>query len=116
MTLSMSALFWVTTGTQYWFSDYLITEIKMPKDTVFVSYSLVIVTASIAGVLGGGKLASCLGGFNSVKLFWALIIMASGAFIFAIPIPFLNKPEIILTCLWFLLFLGAAILPGLSGM
>ena len=32
LVLAISIMFWITTGAMYWFSDYLITHLKMPEE------------------------------------------------------------------------------------
>lgn len=91
ITLSMSVLFWVTTGVQYWFSDYLIREIKVPSETVFVAFSVIMLTAAIFGVLAGGWAVSYLGGYNDIKSFYFILTMAVASIFVALPIPMLDS-------------------------
>lgn len=108
-------MFWLTMGVNYWMSDYLIEEIKMPKEQVFISFSVIAITGAIFGVLIGGKITACLGGYNNVKAFYVMALEGILCIFVAVPIPFLNNYIAILALLWLVLFMGAAILPGLSG-
>jgi len=54
MSLALTVLYFVLTGVQFWFSDYLITVIKIDKSTVFDEFAIVSVTGTVFGVLAGG--------------------------------------------------------------
>lgn len=55
------------------------------------------------------------GGFNDVRAAQSILAMASFSIAVALPIPFISNPKILLVLLWLLLFSGASVLPGLSG-
>ena len=63
----------------------------------------------------GGKVTACFGGYNNVKAFYIMCVEGLLVICVAIPIPFTSSSVVILTLLWLVLFMGAAILPGLSG-
>lgn len=55
MIMSITFLYWVLTGIQYWFSDYLITEIKADPEIVYISYGVISITGPVIGVITGGN-------------------------------------------------------------
>ena len=55
LIMSITFLYWVLTGIQYWFSDYLITEIKADPEIVYISYGVISITGPVIGVITGGN-------------------------------------------------------------
>jgi hypothetical protein len=69
----------------------------------------------MVGVLTGGAFFSWLGGYNNPKSFTWCLIVGSSALLFAAPIPFSNIKWLTYICVWFLLYVGAFILPTMTG-
>lgn len=59
-------MYFVVTGIQFWFSDYMITEMGVDKSVVFTWFGIVSITGPILGVFLGGKLTTALGGYTSL--------------------------------------------------
>jgi hypothetical protein len=53
---SLSSLFFVLTGIQFWISDYLRTVLDIPQQEVFVAFAVVSITGPTLGVLIGKAL------------------------------------------------------------
>ena len=60
--LSLSVLFFVVTGIQYWITGYLVEVIGSPRQTVGLAFVMISATAPTGGVLFGGWLIDRLGG------------------------------------------------------
>ena len=93
----------------------MISELKFEESKVFTVYAIVSVTGPVFGVVSGGNVISCLGGYNSKKGLYlimgiAVICVASGA-----PIAFVDDFASFGSLLWALLFFGGFMLPGLTG-
>jgi len=54
VALSISFLFWLSMGINYWMSDYITLELKFPKQQTFVAFSVIAITGAIFGVIVGG--------------------------------------------------------------
>jgi sugar phosphate permease len=115
ITMSITFLYWVLTGIQYWFSDYLITELKVKPSTVFISYGVISITEPVIGVLVGGNVISALGGYKSKKALYVTCTLAFVCLSCAIPIAFIEDYITVVVLLWFLLFSGGFILPSMTG-
>ena len=113
--MSITFLYWVLTGIQYWFSDYLITELKAESSTVFISYGVISITGPVIGVLVGGNVISVLGGYKSKKALYVTCALAFFCLSCAIPIAFIEDYITVVVLLWFLLFSGGFILPSMTG-
>jgi len=113
--LSISALYFVVTGIQFWISDYLRAVLLVPKEQVFIFFSAVSITAPTMGVLFGGSVVSRYGGYSSKSALKICCIFATTASVFALPIPFINDFTTLVVFLWFLLFFGGALMPPVMG-
>ena len=113
--MSITFLYWVLTGIQYWFSDYLITELKAESSTVFISYGVISITGPVIGVLVGGNVISALGGYKSKKALYVTCSLAFLCLSCAIPIAFIEDYITVVVLLWLLLFSGGFILPSMTG-
>ncbi|EGR27624.1 major facilitator superfamily protein, putative [Ichthyophthirius multifiliis] len=113
---TISLLYFIVTGIQYWMSDYFQRVLNVDKYNTMVSYSLVSLTAPTSGVVFGGILSHKLGGyehFNTKKICLILSILSSSV---ACPVPFVDNYIYVSILIWFLLFFGAGMVPGLTGM
>lgn len=115
ITMSITFLYWVLTGIQYWFSDYLITELKADPNTVYISYGVISITGPVIGVIAGGNITSALGGYKSKKALYVTCLLAFVCLSCAIPIAFVDDYITVVVLLWFLLFAGGFILPSMTG-
>lgn len=113
--LANSFIYFVLTGIQYWVTDYLINFIGEAETTVLTTFSIVSVTGPVLGVVIGGNVTSCLGGFRSRSALLMTILVAILCFVSAFPIPFTSEFIPFVVCLWFLLFFGGYMMPALSG-
>lgn len=115
MALSLSGLYFLTTGIQYWGSDYLQIALQVEATEVYYIFSFTCLTAPISGVMLGGYFFTKLGGYNSPKSFtWCCIIGGVGVLV-AAPIAVAPNKYVAYLFLWLLLFVGSAILPTMTG-
>jgi hypothetical protein len=67
LVATMSGLYFVVTGIQYWMSAYMITVMGATADMAALYYVVLTFTGPIVGVIAGGLLTSYVGGYNSTK-------------------------------------------------
>jgi predicted MFS family arabinose efflux permease len=113
--LGICCLFFIVTGIQFWISDYLQIVLKVDHKKVFIIFALVCITAPVLGVMGGGYYLKHIGGYQNrraldVCLKISVLAAASGALL-----PVVDNYIIFVIMMWFLLFFGASIVPGLIG-
>jgi sugar phosphate permease len=113
--LSICCLLFIVTGIQFWISDYMQTVLGIDPKSVFIAFALVSITAPILGVLAGGYLIQQLGGYtknSALEACFKISILAalSGAFL-----PLIDFFPLFIILMWLLLFFGASIVPGLTG-
>ena len=82
---------------------------------VFICFGVVSVTSPVLGVVVGGNIVTCLGGYQTKKSILLTLCFGSLAFVSAAPIPFIPNYPAFLVFLWLLMFFGGAILPSLTG-
>ena len=115
MMLSITFLFYIITGIQYWVSDYLVSELKISEKTVFITFAIVSITGPVLGVVIGGNVTTALGGYNSKSALYLALIIATLCLCSASPIAFIDNYYLFIALLWLLLFFGGSILPCLTG-
>lgn len=115
LCISLTGLYYIITGIQYWVTDYLIYELGVDETKVFISFSAISITGPVFGVIVGGNITTCLGGYNSEKAMKLTCLVACGCLMFSGPTPWFNDFNAFATCLWFLLFCGGGILPCITG-
>ena len=115
MALALSTLYFIITGIQYWISDYLQLVLKVPTDEVYYVFAFICLTAPFMGIILGGFVFSSIGGYSSPKSFlWVLLISVIGSFT-GLPTPLVDDKYKIYTLIWLTLFIGAFILPTMTG-
>ena len=115
LVLSISGLYFVVCGLQYWISAYLQVAMDIKAAEVYWYYAFTCLTAPIAGVIVGGIIFSNIGGYNSPKAFGLCVLLGFFAVISALPVPFLHEKMFIYLFIWMLFFFGASILPTMTG-
>jgi MFS family permease len=60
---SITILFFIITGIQYWISDYMITVLKQEQTLVFICFGIISITGPVLGIVIGGNITNCLGGY-----------------------------------------------------
>ena len=90
LVLSLSGLYFIVTGLQYWISDYLQEVLQIEAKEVYYYYAVTTMSAPLMGVIFGGITFSALGGYNRKSSFVLCVIIAVIAAILSLPVPFLS--------------------------
>mmetsp|Transcript_5092 Transcript_5092/g.12342 ORF Transcript_5092/g.12342 Transcript_5092/m.12342 type:complete len:793 (-) Transcript_5092:104-2482(-) len=119
IVFSLSALYFVVTGIQYWATDYLETELNGDEKIVRLQFMLTSATAPVAGVIFGGWFVEFIGGYKGREqrrkaLGWCLFF-GSLACVASVFVTLVSNTWFAAALLWILLFFGGAVLPGGSG-
>jgi sugar phosphate permease len=61
---SLTGLFFVVTGIQYWLPTYLKNVFHLSPNQAAIFFTTMSITAPISGVIIGGIITSQLGGYN----------------------------------------------------
>jgi hypothetical protein len=115
MALCLSTLFFITTGLQYWVSDYLQIVMNVHADEVFYFYAFTCLSAPFLGIVTGGIVFSSIGGYNSPKSFPLMIFVGIGACCVSWPAPFITSKIVMYMLMWLLFYFGAFLLPTMTG-
>ena len=83
-------MFFVVTGIQFWFTDYMITVMRMNKVTVFYLFATVSITGPVFGIILGGQVTKILGGYNSLRNLYVMMAMTFFTCLVGLPIGFLH--------------------------
>ena len=65
LCFSLTGLFFVVTGIQYWLPTYLLTVYKLDEGDAAVFYGTTSSSAPISGVIIGGIITTAFGGYNT---------------------------------------------------
>lgn len=124
LCLTLSGLFFVVTGIQYWLPSYLkemfgkeVLGEEEGVDDYMVNFAFAFTcfTAPILGAVAGGVTVTKMGGYNTVRAQTLQYYMSACAVACALPIPFLNSFGLVVTLCWFLIFFGGFVLPTVTG-
>jgi len=114
--ITISSLYFVVTGIQYWGTYYLSIVIGASKDEVYLLYSACSITGPTVGVMVGGFITTtCVGGYTNKRALTLCFFVALLACLSALPIPFVNSLVGVIIFLWLVLFFGGFIMPNLTG-
>ena len=112
---TISILFFVISGIQYWVSDYFMIVIGVNADDTHLYFSLTCITAPVFGALLSGIAGSKFGGFDSRMALPSCLFMGVISVIAAVIIPMSNDFKVLILLIWILLFCGGYILPITTG-
>ena len=112
--LSLTGLFFVVTGIQYWLPTYLKDIFNLGADDAAVFYTTTSITGPVGGVIVGGVVTTHLGGYNTYKAHRLMQGVGLLAVACALPVPFVNFGNFAYL-IWFLLFFGGFLLPQVTG-
>jgi MFS family permease len=115
MVMAISTLYFITTGIQYWISDYLQVVLDIPAEETFYFYSFTCLTAPMMGLITSGIVFSYIGGYNSPKAFLLLFMAGLVSLVVSLPAPFANRRYTIYSLMWLLFFSGSFLLPTMTG-
>lgn len=115
LSLSIAGLYFIVTGIQYWVSDFIQEVLLVPPEETYYYFSITCLSAPLLGIVSGGAFFSSLGGYNNPRSFLWCLIIGSSALLFAAPVAFSDIKWLTYVCIWLLLFVGASILPTLTG-
>jgi hypothetical protein len=113
---TFSVLLFVSTGIQFWMTNYFITVLAVPRTVVNVGFVAISVTAPTLGTVFGGLLLHRLGGYDSPRVLPALLALSMLGVLPGLLIPFLDNFILVAGLLWNLLFWGGGMVPGLTGL
>lgn len=118
VTLWLCSVYFVVTGIQFWTTAYFLVILKEDPNVTLIMFSLVWITAPIAGVSVGSYFSDLNGGYKGENLLKAIklwVFFGFFAFLFAFPIGFVNTLFLLIPLLWMLLFTGAMLTPTWTG-
>lgn len=113
--LSICCLLFVVTGIQFWITDYMRIILQIEERTVYITFSIVCISAPTMGVILGGYLIENLGGYTDKRALDSCFKISIMAAVCGVPLPLVNNFPIFIILIWLLLFFGGSIVPGLTG-
>ena len=62
-TLTMSVVLFVSTGIQFWLTDYFVNVLNCDPYAVYIAYAVVSITGPTSGCAFGGVVLNKMGGY-----------------------------------------------------
>lgn len=115
-TLTMAVILFVSTGIQFWLTDYFTFVLNFDRRSVNIAYAVVSITGPTSGCGFGGYVINRIGGYENPKTVYYVLLFASIGIGSAVFIPFVNYFYPVTVLLWLVLFFGGAMMPGLTGL
>jgi MFS family permease len=114
--MSVTNLYFVVTGIQYWSTFYMIRVLGEKEYHVYIAYSICCITGPTIGVLLGGYITTkVIGGYTSDWAIYVCLFVGILATCVAIPMPMVNQFWAFIVLFWFLLLFGGFMMPNLTG-
>lgn len=113
--LGLANLCFVITVIQFWGTDYMENVLNIPAKTSSLAYMIVCLTAPTIGVIVGGIIISCLGGYESINASYMTLLGAISASLLTLPIPLSKTLYSYNGFLYGVLVFGGMIFPSILG-
>jgi len=97
--LSISILFFIVTGIQFWLSDYMKVALQVPASDVDTWFAVITITGPVLGVVVGGLIVNFFGGYENPMTIGICFVECSLAAVVGLPLPFVTHFT------WFIIFL-----------
>ena len=121
-TLTMSVILFVSTGIQFWLTDYFINVLNFDQGKVNIAYAVISITGPTSGCgfgnfifYWGGFVLNKKGGYENPKTVYYVLLFACLGIGAACVIPFVEVFVPVVILLWVVLFFGGSMMPGLTG-
>ena len=88
LVLTISGLYFVVSGLQFWITTYLTAVIGVPLNEVYTFYIITCLTAPTCGVILSIFIFNCIGGYNSKQAWCLCWLFGMAAVAVSIPVPF----------------------------
>lgn len=120
LTLTLSILYFVVTGIQFWVTDYLVTELGADHATVVMMFAICAVTGPVCGLMFGGWFIDRIGGYRDsaralCNALGVCVLLGIGAVACSVVAASANAFAVVIIFIWLILFFGGALLPTATG-
>lgn len=117
VVLTLTGLYYVVTGVQFWATDYLITHMHGNPNTVYTLFIVCSASGPVLGVFFGGYICDQFGGYrkNPIRTLEVCLLFGVLAASCGLPATYCETIYGTVACLWGLLFFGGAVVPACTG-
>ncbi|MCQ2819824.1 MAG: MFS transporter [archaeon] len=90
--LFKSNKYFISFSISYWYTDYLESALLITnKKEIFFSYLFSFILSYIVGMIAGGLILTCLGGYRGRLTVVIMFILYGGSFLFSLGLPIANN-------------------------
>lgn len=116
LVFTISSLYFVVSGLQFWTTTYLTTVLETPMNEVFTVFTVTCFSAPAFGVIIGTSLFNSVGGYNTRASYVLAILLGASASMVSLPVPFSDSRLVVYSLFWLIFFFGSMIMAPLVGM
>ncbi len=114
--IAITTLLFISTAIIFWAPDYSQHVLKGDHDVVLFGFVFVTMTGPVIGIIvGGAVVQKFAGGYEGKHSLTISLVFALFAFIFALPVRYMDTFFSFCCCLWGILFFGGCTIPNLQG-
>lgn len=100
LLLSLTMVYFVSTGIQFWITDYWVEVLGVEKERATIWFAGLAITGPVIGVIVGGIVFSRIGGYTSPKAFPLTVFVMFCSAGFGMPSPFVSNLYLCVALLW----------------
>lgn len=100
LLLSLTGVYYVTTGIQFWITDYFVTVLGCTRNEAFTTFAICALTGPVLGVLVGGYIFNLLGGYNSPKAYPVCVFVMTLGSCCGLPLVYVTNFYLVAALLW----------------
>jgi hypothetical protein len=100
LLFSLSSIYFLTTGIQFWITDYMVVVLGADMNNAFLYFVVIAITGPVLGVIVGGYVFSRIGGYNDPRAFPAATIAIVSASAFGVPSIFADNMIVLVFLVW----------------
>lgn len=90
-------------------SDYFVGALSQTKEVTFVGFAAVCITSPAVGLILGGVLVSCLGGYENKNSFAASLAICWAGCVIGLPFPFIDNFGVAISIVWVSICMGSIV-------
>lgn len=113
--LALTGMYFVTTGIQFWITDYFQNVYGISKEAVFIFFGAAAVTGPVFGVVAGGYVFNHIGGYTDPRSLNLAIVVCSISSVLGFSACFFDRFLVVISLLWIQFFAGGFTMPVLLG-
>ena len=116
INICLTVIFIIVSGVQFWINDYIENVLGVEDKALrLLTFTIIVATSPILGLLFGGILGQKVGGYDTEKAIYIPLISSFFVCVFANIVIFVKERILFAVFFWLYLFFGSIIIPVANG-